>query len=629
LKLHIIADPHVDPEFGTGALGVTPAHSPIDFEMYEKQKAAGNDIGLIQVIDEDGTMMTRAGEAYAGLSVEEAREKVVAQLREKGLLVAEEEIEQSVGTSDRFGDVIEAIPMTQWFVGVNKEIPGRGMTLKQLMKQAVETGHNGDENQKITIKPDRFETNYYRWIDNLRDWCISRQIWWGHRIPVWYRGDEIHCGTEAPEGEGWEQDSDTLDTWFSSGLWTFSTLGWPEKTVDLESFHPTTWMQMGYEILFFWMARMILMSTYALDEIPFKDVYIHGMLRDKEGRKFSKSLGNGINPLVVIDRYGADALRFSLIAGVTPGNDSRFYEEKVEAAQRLVNKLWNVSRYILTSVDEVTHGKAFKELHPQTVADRWILSRLTRLEEEVRAHMQAAEFSQAAEKLRAFTWTEFADWYLEMTKAQRADDALKQSTDEILVYVLEHLLTYWHPIMPFVTEQIWKSVNPGELLMAHAWPVMRMIDLDLEAEVQMERLQEIVTSVRNIRAQYGVAPKTKVHVVLTGVQLEELVPVLQSLAGVEECAFEAQAPDGEYASVALAEGQLFVSLEGLVDKEQEKTRLTQEQEELTTYIASLQKKLANEQFTTKAPEQVVQTMRDNLQEAEQKLLAVQSQLASL
>ncbi|MDG1949774.1 MAG: valine--tRNA ligase, partial [bacterium] len=569
LKLHIIADPHVDPAFGTGALGVTPAHSPIDFEMYEKQKAAGNDIGLIQVIGEDGKMMARAGQAYAGLFVEEAREKVIAQLREKGLLVAEEEIEQSVGTSDRFGDVIEAIPMTQWFVGVNKDIPDREQTLKQLMKQAVESGHGGDKNQKITIKPARFETNYYRWIDNLRDWCISRQIWWGHRIPVWYRGDEIFCGTEAPEGEGWEQDPDTLDTWFSSGLWTFSTLGWPEKTVDMETFHPTTWMQMGYEILFFWMARMILMSTYTLDEIPFKDVYIHGMLRDKDGQKFSKSLGNGIDPLVVIERYGADALRFSLIAGVTPGNDSRFYEEKVEAAQRLVNKLWNVSRYILTSVEEVTHGKAFKELNPQTVADRWILSRLTRLEEEVRTHLEEAEFSQAAEKLRAFTWTEFADWYLEMTKAQRSDETLKQSTDEILVYVLEHVLTYWHPIMPFVTEQIWKSVNPDEILMAHAWPVMRMIDLDLEAELQMERLQEIVTSVRNIRAQYGVTPKTKVNVILVGVRLEELVPVLQSLSGVGECEFVSESPKGEYASVAIAEGQLFVSLDGLVNKEQE------------------------------------------------------------
>lgn len=622
----VLADEVIVMDKGAGAMTISSNHSADDYDLAKRR---GLDETFIEKIDFDGRMTAIAGPCE-GMTILEARKRSAELMREQGLLVGEDTAYvHRVPLCYRSGVVVEPMVSTQWFVDVNKEIPARGKTLKELMKEAVAVGHGGDASQKITIQPPRFESQYYNWIDNLRDWCISRQIWWGHRIPVWYRKEELYCGVEAPEGEGWEQDPDTLDTWFSSGLWTFSTLGWPEKTADLETFHSTSWMQMGYEILFFWMARMILMSTYALDEIPFKEVYIHGMLRDKDGRKFSKSLGNGVDPIDVIEQYGADALRFSLIAGVSPGNDSRFYEEKVEAAQRLVNKLWNVSRYILTSVEEVTHGMAFKELTPQTVADRWILSRLTRLEEDVSEHMQKAEFSQAAEKLREFTWSEFADWYLEMTKAQRADESLRKSTEEILVYVLDHLLTYWHPIMPFVTEQIWKSVNPEEILMAHAWPVMRMIDLDLEAEAQMERLQEIVTSVRNIRAQYRVAPKTKVNVVLVGAPLAELVPVLQSLAGVAECSFVDQAPAGEFASVALAEGQLFVSLEGLVDLAQEKERLTTEQGELEAYVASLQKKLANEQFTTKAPEAVVLTMRTNLEEAEQKLAAIQSQLASL
>ncbi|NQV90599.1 valine--tRNA ligase [Candidatus Uhrbacteria bacterium] len=634
LKLHVIEDEHVDPTFGTGALGVTPAHSPIDFEMYERQKALGNDIGLIQVVGVDGLMTQVAGTAYVGKTVEEARELVVAMLREKNLLVSEEEIEQSVGTSDRFGDIVEAIPMTQWFVAVNKEIPGRGKTLKELMKEAVAVGHNGDRDQKVEITPERFENSYYQWIDNLRDWCISRQIWWGHRIPVWYKGAEVFCGEHPPEVQGWTQDADTLDTWFSSGTWTFSTLGWPDTDTDFETFHPTSWMQMGYEILFFWMARMILMSTYALDQIPFKQVYIHGMLRDKNGQKFSKSLGNGIDPLDVIEAYSADALRYSLVTGVTPGNDSRFYEEKVEAAQRLVNKLWNISRFILTSVETIEHGKAFKELTPTTLADRWILSRLVRLEEEVSEHMQTADFSQASEKLREFTWNDFADWYLEASKSQRSDESTKTSTDAILVYVLEHLLTYWHPIMPFVTEQIWSYFVDEELLMAHAWPVMRMIDLDLDAEKEMVQLQALIGAIRTIRSENNVAPKQKVNVVIIGGVVlnedEERSKFIKALAGVNDLnSADVLGDTINVASTVVGSMQVCVSLEGLVDKEAEQVKLSKQYEETLVYIKSLEGKLANETFVSKAPEHVVAGMKQNLADAQKKALTINEQLTSM
>jgi valyl-tRNA synthetase len=634
LSLKVIADDGVDPELGTGALGVTPAHSQVDFEMYEKQKAAGNEIDLIEVIGPDGKMTTRAGSAFEGLAVEDAREKVVEQLKANGLFVSEEEIEQSAGTSDRFGDVVEAVPMTQWFVGVNRAIPEKGKTLKELMKEAVDVGHNGDPEQKVNISPARFEKNYYGWIDNLRDWCISRQIWWGHRIPVWYKGDEVFCGLEAPEGEGWVQDEDTLDTWFSSGLWTFSTLGWPEKTEDLKGFHPTSWMQMGYEILFFWLARMVLMSTYTLDEIPFKDVYIHGMLRDKDGQKFSKSLGNGIDPIEVVEKYGADALRFSLIAGVTPGNDARFYDEKVESGQHLVNKFWNISRYILTSVEEVDHGVAGTSLQLQTLADKWILSRLHTLEKDVAAHMEKYEFSQVAEKLREFTWSEFADWYLEVSKAQRADEATKKSTEQILVYVLEHLLVYWHPIMPFMTEVIWKHVDEEKMLMVHGWPQVPDELDDSDSSAKFGLMQDFVGAIRNIRATYKVDQKKKISISVSVAsgdveQYESWRETVKSLAGVGEMSvITDKLPTEGVASAVCGDAKIAVDLSGLVDLEKEKARLESEIEETQTYLVSLEKKLSNDEFTNKAPAQVVDSMREKEKEAQGRLAALKERLTA-
>ena len=633
LKLKVISDPHVDPEFGTGALGVTPAHSPVDFDMYERKKAEGDDIDLIQVIGNDGKMTEKSGKDFVGLTVEETREKVVEKLKENGLFISEEEIDQNVGTSDRFGDVVEALPMTQWFVAVNKEIPGRGKTLKQLMKEAVETGHNGDKNQKVNITPDRFEKIYYNWIDNLRDWCISRQIWWGHQIPVWYRGEEMVCSIEKPNGEDWQQDPDTLDTWFSSGTWTFSTLGWPNKTKDLEQFHPTSWMQMGHEILFFWMARMILMSTYNLNEIPFKDVYIHGILRDKDGQKFSKSAGNGVDPLEVIEKYGTDALRWSLLSGITPGNDSRFYLEKVEGAQHFVNKLWNMSRFMLMNIPEPKIEIAKPE--PKTLADKWILDRFWSTVKIVGACFDQFNFSMAGEELRKFTWDDLADWYLEIAKVE-------EQKSEILNYILNEVLKLWHPFIPFVTEQMWNEIYGGErMLMVERYPV---ITGDLGKEwVKLSEdgitdkfniLKNIITGIRSLRAENKIEPAKKLDVIISAgdkkALLEENTEVIKALARLENLQIEESftKPAG---SIGFIESgvEVFVDLSGAVDVEKEKLRLTSEIKQLSGYVMGLDKKLSNKEFTNNAPKEVVEKEQEKLEEGKVKLEKLEEQLKGL
>ncbi|MBI2410964.1 MAG: valine--tRNA ligase [Candidatus Kerfeldbacteria bacterium] len=627
LTITIIADAGVDPEFGTGALGVTPAHSAIDFEMYQKNL----EIGIIPVIGKDGRMLETAGTAYADLTVEEAREKFVAWLRAEGLMIGEEEITQNVGTSDRFGDVVEALPMEQWFVAVNKEIPGRGKTLKQFMTEAVTTGHNGDPKQKVTITPDRFADIYAHWIENLRDWCISRQIWWGHRIPVWYRGKEMFYSETMPEGEGWEQDPDTLDTWFSSAAWTFSTLGWPEKTKDLADFHPSNWMQMGHEILFFWMARMILMTTYALDTIPFRDVYIHGILRDKNGQKFSKSLGNGIDPLDVIAQYGTDALRLSVIKGIAPGNDARFYEEKVADARNFVNKLWNVARFVLTSQqDDLTHlsGNSTASIFSQSemsergigakessysIADQWIQSRAAWIVQEVTQDLEKYQFSQAAEKIYAFLWHDFADWYIEITKFLPNQPLTRK--------ILETILKLAHPFIPFVTEQIWREMGYTELLMVADWPQQQWKH-DETIEQQFSAIQDMVIQIRNLRAQYNISYQKTFPMI--GAAEGEAAMIIQRLGRVEI------QPQGEGTMhIMNAQYNFIVNMAELIDVEKEQQRLGTEIADLEKYIASIEKKLDNEQFVANAPAAVVEQEREKLAQAQQKLSAKQDELRNI
>jgi valyl-tRNA synthetase len=467
LHIRVIADTNVDPTFGTGALGVTPAHSMIDADMAER-----HNLPAPQVINEYAKMTVEGH--LNGLKTLPAREAVVVWLKEGGLLEKEEKVKQNVSTAERTGGVIEPLPKLQWFIAVNKPftlahsiipgvVSGSETTLKELMRTAVESG-------AIHINPDRFEKTYFHWIDNLRDWCISRQIWYGHRIPVWYQGDEIHVGATPPAGGDWSQDPDTLDTWFSSGLWTFSTLGWPEKTSDMKKYHPTTILETGYDILFFWVARMILMSTALLGEVPFRDVYLHGLVRDEKGRKMSKSLGNTIDPITLIEKYGADATRLSLIIGAAAGNDIKLSEQRVKGYKNFTNKLWNVTRFVLQSRDEIAYDTNVV-LHED---DARLLAELKDFMTDVTSDIEAFRLYLAGEKLYHFLWHRFADVILEESKPMlQGDDALRKASRVRMLYdMLVIQLKLLHPFMPFVTEEIWSSLpeKDRELIMVSSWP---------------------------------------------------------------------------------------------------------------------------------------------------------------
>lgn len=606
LVIKIIGDDSVDAEFGTGALGVTPAHSAVDFEMYQKQKAAGNDIGLVQVIGEDGKITDAGGANYAGLSALEARNKFVEYLKTNNLLEKEEDIIQNVGTSDRFGDVIEPLPKTQWFIDVNKPVAERGgKTLKELMQDVI-------KNKQIEIVPDRFEKTYFHWIDNLRDWCISRQIWFGHQIPVWYKGEEIFVGVQAPEGEGWVQDPDTLDTWFSSGLWTFSTLGYPNmKAEDLKNYHPTSVMETGYDILFFWVARMILMTTYTLGDIPFKTVYLHGLVRDEQGRKMSKSLGNIIDPLDMIAKFGTDATRLSLLLGNTPGNDMKLSEEKIAGFRNFTNKLWNISRFMLINISEPKLDVA--EPEAKTLADKWILEKLYTIINRTSENIEKFNFALAGDELRDFTWGDLADWYLEIAKVEGGKS-------EILNYILNTILKLWHPYMPFVTETIWQEVYGAEhILMVEQWP--KVVIHKKTDSTDFELIRSIITGIRSLRAENKIEPAKKIGAFLNIGDRKNLVKeneeVVKTLARLEKLEFVESG------------AEIALDLAGAVDVEKEKPRLEKEIAELVKYIAGLENKLSNQEFVNNAPPVVVEKEQTKLSEAKVKVEKLKEQLKAL
>ncbi len=468
VHVKIIADEAVEKDFGTGALGVTPAHSQIDWEIAQR-----HDLPLKQVINEYAKMSV-GDERLKGKRVTEAREIIVDWLRTEGLLEKEEEVTQNVSVAERTGAVIEPLPKLQWFLAVDKPFTlkhsqingiasGSTVTLKELMQTVV-------RNKQIEILPERFDKVYFQWIDNLRPWCISRQIWYGHRIPVWYRGEEIFCGIEAPEGDGWEQDTDTLDTWFSSGLWTFSTLGWPdEEAPDFKTYHPTQLLETGYDILFFWVARMILMSTYHVGQIPFEKVYLHGLVRDNKGKKMSKSLGNALDPLDMIAKYGADATRISLIIGAGPGADINLAEEKIRGYKKYTNKIWNIARFILEKTEDVDLATK-PEL---TEMDTEALREFTEIVNYVTSHIEEYKLHLAGERLYHYTWNTLADIMIEERKESLMSDDTKAKTSAAwtLRFILEELLKLQHPFLPFITEEIWSTLpERAHPLMVTPWP---------------------------------------------------------------------------------------------------------------------------------------------------------------
>lgn len=646
LSIKIIADHNIDMNFGTGALGVTPAHSMIDWKM-----AKDHNLETIKVIDEDGNIREGFGE-FSGLSASDARKKIAAKLSEQGLIEKEEEIENNLSVCYRCSTAIEPLPSLQWFIDVNKKIEKYGKSLKELSLEAVSGGVFGRE--KINIIPERFEKNYFRWMENLQDWCISRQIWFGHQIPVWYKGSETFVGIEAPEGEGWQQDPDTLDTWFSSGLWTFSTLANSPDQIKIENgkliidsedfkdFHPTDVLETGYDIIFFWVARMILMTTYALGDIPFQNVYLHGLVRDENGKKMSKSLGNVIDPLDMIAKYGTDATRLSLVLGSTPGNDLKLSEEKIESYRNFTNKLWNISRYIISNQNEEKIKKI--DGSKLTIADKWILSSLISLGSEVTSDIENYQFSQAGEKLKDFTWNEFADWYLEISKFE----SNKKEKQWILNYVLENLLKMWHPFMPFVTEAIWSELEKENMLIIEQWPTFNLSQSLKEEEHDSNKagfdlIREIIISIRNGRLENNIDPKKKINVILDikeqettfGLPTEALLNnqsvIIKSLrTGVENLTITSSGEKIENSIQRTVGGiNIYIPLEGLIDTEKEKIRIQKEIENIEGFVAGLEGRLSNEGFVSKAPKQVIDQQKETLNKKKTELEELKKQLESL
>lgn len=486
IRAAVIADPAADPGLGSGALTLTPAHSFVDFELAKK-----HGLEILPIIGHDGRLTDAAG-PFKGMKVQEAREKVVQILKAKGLIERiDENYVHHLSVCYRCGTPVEPLVSKQWFVAVDQPAKRlRGRSLKQRALEVV-------VKNEVAFVPERFADVYRQWMENLHDWCISRQIWYGHRIPVWYKDDQVHVGT-TPPGTGWKQDEDTLDTWFSSALWTFSTLGWPDQTKDLKVFHPTSVMETGYDIIFFWVARMILMSTYLLGEVPFRTVYLHGLVRDRRGRKMSKSLGNGIDPLVMAEKYGADAVRLSLVIGTTPGNDQRLYEEKIASYRNYANKVWNIARFLALQDSTPTVGPAGGSL-----ADRWIQSRLHALIRDVTKDLKRFRFSSAAERTYAFVWHEFADWYLEIAKVEK-NIALARE-------VFGAAITLLHPFMPFVTEHVWTKLALGKkVLMVADWPAANPALIDPRSESEFASLQQRIMALRQERKKAGVLTRTMV-----------------------------------------------------------------------------------------------------------------------
>ncbi|MCI8556589.1 MAG: valine--tRNA ligase [Lachnospiraceae bacterium] len=624
-EIPVIADAYVDKEFGTGVVKITPAHDPNDFEVGRR-----HNLPEINILNDDATINENGGK-YAGMDRYEARKLMVEELKEKGLLVKVADHSHNVGTHDRCGTTVEPLIKQQWFV-----------KMEELAKPAIEAVKNGE----LTFVPERFDKTYLHWLENIRDWCISRQLWWGHRIPAYYcdQCGELVVAREQPETcpkcgcKHFTQDPDTLDTWFSSALWPFSTLGWPKETEDLDYFYPTDVLVTGYDIIFFWVIRMVFSGYEQTGRSPFHHVLIHGLVRDSQGRKMSKSLGNGIDPLEIIDQYGADALRFTLVTGNAPGNDMRFYMERVEASRNFANKVWNASRFIMMNMEKAQIPETMN-LEQLTSADKWILSKVNTLAKDVTANMDKFELGIAVQKLYDFIWEEFCDWYIEMVKPRlyQEEDQTKAAALWTLRTVLANALKLLHPYMPFITEEIFCNLTGEESIMISSWPEYKkewVFDAD---ELSVERIKDAVRGVRNVRSEMNVPPSRKASVFVVS-EKDEVRSIFEkgriffatlAYAGDVTIQSDKAGISEDAVSALITDGAVYMPFSDLVDMEKELERLKKEEERLTKELARVNGMLSNEKFISRAPQSKIDEEKEKLKKYSQMMDQVKERLASL
>jgi len=630
-EIPVIADDYVSMEFGTGALKITPGHDPNDYAIAQR-----HNLPIISILDKEARINENGGQ-YQGQDRFEARKNFWSDMKKAGLVIKTEPYRTTIPRSQRGGEIVEPMISTQWFV-----------TIEPLAKAALEAVRDG----RIRIVPEHFEKTYFNWLENIKDWCISRQLWWGHRIPVWYcpnghmtvtREDPTQCGTCGSEEI--HQDEDVLDTWFSSGLWPFSTLGWPEETPDYKYFYPTTYMETGYDILFFWVARMIMMGLEFTGEVPFHTVYLHGLVRDEIGRKISKTTGNVIDPLVLMDEFGTDALRFTMLVGSTPGNDTNVGPKKVESNRNFANKIWNVGRFVISAI---SNQQSADKLGEYTLADSWIWARLQQLIRDVARLFQTFQYGEAGRQIYEFLWSDFADWYVEVAKGQLANESTRTQTTETLARVFDMALRLLHPFTPFVTEELWGHLRQAilespisnlasdwpEALIVARWPEPHEPEGWEESMISdFQLVQEIVRSIRNLRAEKGVAPSKRIAATLVaGTKtdlLKEQSKVLASLAGLSESEVKISESltDKPKDAIALVVGavEIYLPLAGMVDLAEEKTRIEKELKETASHIERLEKLLAGD-FAKKAPAALVQKERDKLAGYQQTAEKIKAQL---
>lgn len=625
-EIPVIADPYVEMEFGTGALKITPSHDPNDFEVGER-----HGLGQCVVINEDGFMNSNAA-GFEGLERFEARKAVAKALEEMGYLEAVKDHDNAVGHCERCKTIIEPLISKQWFV-----------KMEPLAKPSLEAYYNGE----LRFIPERFGKVYTHWLENIKDWCISRQLWWGHRLPVYYCDDcgEIIVSREKIskcskcDSTNIRQETDTLDTWFSSALWPFSTLGWPEDTEDMDYFFPTDVLVTGYDIIFFWVIRMVFSSLEQTGELPFKDVFLTGLVRDSLGRKMSKSLGNGIDPLELIEEYGADALRFTLVTGNTPGNDMRFYTERVEASRNFANKLWNATRFVMMNLDDDTEDYTMdtRELEPE---DKWIITRLNKVMGDVKTNLDKYELGLAAQRVYDFIWEDYCDWYIEMTKTRLygEDKTSRRTAQQVLVSVLRDTLKLLHPFMPFITEEIWQHL-PGrsDALIMEAWPKQDSDSLFEEAEKSIEFIKSAIKGIRNARAEMNIVPSRKAGLIFVteDESLKEIISQsekkFRTLASADSITFTSDKSGfGEgFVSVVLDGCEVFLPLADLIDFDKELERLEKEKAKLEDEIKRVDAKLSNQGFVAKAPSKVVDEEKEKQIKYKQMLENVLERINSL